>query len=111
MEQLSPVYIDGTGQFIQNSLQRFFNRNERRFCLHFSYEEFKSRYAREAPEGNPFRNAELLKEMENDWVRSVDLANVKVHIEEVKSEKVSKTSNDSGNRKARPRMEGSSKEV
>ena len=44
-------------------------------------------------------------------VGSVDLANVKVHIEEVKSEKVSKTSNDSGNRKNRSRVEGSSEEV
>ena len=57
---------------IARSLQKFKNRNERRFLQHFCYEKFKQRYASEDCEGgNPFQ--ELLVAQEREWVREVRL--------------------------------------
>ena len=60
---------------IKMSLEKYYYRNERRFSMHFNYSEFKQRYAMDAADGNPFRNSELLREMEHEWVRSIQMGN------------------------------------
>ena len=57
---------------VEESLQRlFFERNEV-FRLHFSWEDFQARYCSEdAPDGNPFRNMDVLKQASADWLQQV----------------------------------------
>ena len=59
---------------VHSSLQRFFNRDERCFRLHFSLRDFKERYCSDSqPDGNPFRNCKLFDDAAHDWSQDLQL--------------------------------------
>jgi len=61
-----------TDYTIEQSLQKFFKRNELNFRLHFDLALFKERYCcNEQADGNPFRNSHLFDAETNEWTQTV----------------------------------------
>ena len=57
---------------IEDSLERFYNRNNDSFRQHFNWEAFKSKYCSDdAPGGNPFRNSRVLEDDAGEWIQEV----------------------------------------
>ena len=57
---------------IEQSLEKFYNRNNDSFRQRFNREAFKSKYCSEdAPGGSPFRSSRVLEDDAGEWVQVV----------------------------------------
>ena len=59
---------------VEDSLRRYYRRDEDRFRLHFDLRQFKARYASEDhADGNPFQNSTTLDEGSREWIQRTSL--------------------------------------
>ena len=57
---------------IGHSLEKFYQRDNANFLLHFSWEEFQKRYCNDdAPDGNPFRYSKIFEQDGGEWIQNV----------------------------------------
>ena len=53
-------------------MERFYKRDNKKFRLHFSWDEYQARYCSDdAPDGNPFRHSKVFEQDAGEWIQNV----------------------------------------
>ncbi len=59
---------------VEDSMRKYYRRDEDRFRLHFDLRQFKAQYASgDHADGNPFRNSTTLDEGSREWIQRSSL--------------------------------------